>query len=54
MFSIVSTILFGLLFVIWNGRDDVYNYLIKAVFLGMTFWGAFETLKAAGYIVKAL
>jgi hypothetical protein len=40
MFTIVSTIVFLLLFLIWN-RDDFQNIVLKFVFALMTGWGAY-------------
>jgi len=40
MFTIVSTVLFLLLFIIWNA-SDYQNILLKTAFALMTGWGAY-------------
>jgi len=51
MFTIIATILFVLLFLIWR-RSNFLNLCIKGIFLGMSVWGAFLVLKDFGYLIK--
>lgn len=51
MFQFAAMIFFLALAVVWK-RSDWLNFSIKFVFFLMAGWGAFETLKAFGYIIK--
>lgn len=50
-FVYVATIVFALLALIWN-KSNWLNFLIRAVFFFMTFWGIVQSLQALGYMVK--
>lgn len=52
IFTLVSTVLFVLLWLVWSTKTWT-NMLIKITLFGMSAWGAFLSLQAAGYLVKA-
>jgi len=53
MFTIVATVVFFLLFGIWD-RKSFLNTIIKLSFLGLAIWGLVNSLHQLGYIVKTM
>ena len=47
IYLIISTVMFGLLFLIWS-KSDWFNFLIKVAFFGMFVTGMIINLKAHG------
>jgi hypothetical protein len=47
----VSSVLWFLLGIIWS-KSNAKNIFLKILILSLGFWGAFEFLKAAGWVVK--
>lgn len=48
-YLIISTVMFGLLFLIWT-KSNWFNFLIKASFFGMFVVGTIINLKTFGVI----
>lgn len=51
VFVYMSTIVFALLFGIWNGSNWL-NKFLKLAFFGLTMFGAFVSLELLGYVVR--
>ena len=51
MFAYISTVVFAMLFVVWNSKNWL-NVSLKMVFFGLAAMGAFVSLQQLGYLVK--
>ena len=51
IFTMASTVIFLFLFIIWNTKDAL-NQFLKAVFMLMTTFGIVIFLESIGYIIK--
>lgn len=50
-FLIITTIIFGLLALVWS-TEGLLNFCLKAMFFGMTAWSLLLSLEALGYLIK--
>jgi hypothetical protein len=50
-YYVTSTIFFGFLGLIWKGSNPV-NVILKMGLLGMSAWGVFLWMRAAGFIIN--
>ena len=54
MYYLITAILFLALGIIWNGKSDWGNFLLKMALVLLAVWGALNFLITSGYVIRGL